>query len=189
MIDTNRMNSNIQDCIKRVKAGDFRAFSHIVSEYQQMVFTIVFKIICNREDAEDITQEIFIKVFKSLDSFKEESGFSTWLYRIAYNTTLSEIRKRKIVFASFEDDFSSLKEEEIDENMEDLAAEERILQLEQALKTLPPEDALLVTMFYLDNQSIEEISRVSNLSQANVKVKLHRIRKKLAIEINKLRTE
>jgi len=177
--------SNIQDCIKRVKAGDFRAFSHIVSDYQQMVFTVALKIANNREDAEDITQEVFIKAFKSLDSFKEESEFSTWLYRIAYNTTLSELRKRKIAFSSF-DDFSTLKEEEIDENREDIATEEKILYLEKALKTLPAEDALLITMFYLDNQSVEEISRISNLSQANVKVKLHRIRKKLAIEINKL---
>ena len=183
------VNSNCQDYIQRVKAGDFNAFSHIVSDYQQMVFTIVFKIVNNREDAEDISQEIFIKVFKSLDSFKEESEFSTWLYRIAYNTTLSEIRKRKIVFSPFDDDFSTLKDEEINENIENIAVEERIFYLEQALKTLPAEDALLITMFYLDNQSIEKISRISNLSQANVKVKLHRIRKKLAIEINQLMAE
>ena len=183
------ISSNNQDCIQRVKAGDFKAFSHIVSDYQQMVFTIVFKIIDNREDAEDITQEIFIKVFKSLDSFKEEAEFSTWLYRIAYNTTLSEIRKRKMVFAAYDDNFSTLKEEEINSTIEDVAAEERIFYLEQALKTLPAEDALLITMFYMDNQSIEAISRISNLSIANVKVKLHRIRKKLAMEINKLMAE
>ena len=183
------VNFNNQNYIQRVKAGDFKAFSHIVSGYQQMVFTIVCRIVHNREDAEDITQEIFIKVFKSLDSFKEESEFSTWLYRIAYNTALSEIRKRKIVFSSFDDDLSALKDEDINENIEELAVEERIVCLEQALKTLPAEDALLITMFYLDNQSIEEISRISNLTQANVKVKLHRIRKKLAIEINKLMEE
>ena len=180
------VNSYNRDYIRRVKAGDFKAFSHIVSDYKQMIFTIVFKIVNNREDAEDISQEIFIKVFKSLDSFKEESEFSTWLYRIAYNTTLSEIRKRKIIFSSFDNDFSKLKDEELNENIEDFATEERIFYLEQALKTLPAEDALLITMFYLDNQSIEEIGRISNLTQANVKVKLHRIRKKLAIEINKL---
>jgi len=183
------VNSNNQDYIRQVKAGDFKAFSHIVSDYQQMVFTIVSKIVNNREDAEDITQEIFIKVFKSLNSFKEESEFSTWLYRIAYNTALSEIRKRKIVFSPFERDFSTLKDEEINDNIEDLGVEERIFYLEQALKTLPAEDALLITMFYLDNQTIDEIGRISNLSQANVKVKLHRIRKKLAIEINKLMAE
>jgi len=185
MIKTRMVNSNIQDCIKRVKAGDFRAFSHIASCYQQMVFSIVFKVVNNREDAEDITQEIFIKVFKSINSFKEESGFSTWLYRVAYNTTLSEIRKRKIVFASF-DNYSTLKDEEINENIDDLETEEKILYLEHALKTIPAKDALLVAMFYSDNKSIDEISRILQLSQANVKVKLHRIRKKLAVEINKL---
>ena len=183
------VNPNHQDYIRRVKAGDFKAFSHIVSDYRQMVFTIVLKIVNNREDAEDICQEIFIKVFKSLNSFKEESEFSTWLYRIAYNTALSEIRKRKIVFSSFDDDFSTLKEEELNEDIEDLATEERIFYLEQALKTLPVEDALLITLFYLDNQSIEAIGRIANLTRANVKVKLHRIRKKLATEINQLMAE
>ena len=86
-------------CIKRVKAGEIRAFSAIVSNYQKMVFTIVLKIVENREDAEDITQEIFIKVYKSLDKFKEESEFSTWLYRIAYNTTITEIRKKRISYS------------------------------------------------------------------------------------------
>jgi RNA polymerase sigma-70 factor (ECF subfamily) len=183
------VNPTIQDYIQRVKDGDLNAFSHIVSEYQPMVFTIVFKIVNNREDAEDISQEIFLKVFKSLGSFKEESKFSTWLFRIAYNTALSEIRKRKIVFSSFDDDFSTLKEEEISEDIEDITVEERILYLEKALKTLPAEDALLITLFYMNNHSIEEISRISNLSCANVKVKLHRIRKRLVLEINKLMSE
>ena len=183
------VDSNIQNYIQCVKAGDFRAFSQIVSDYQSMVFTIVSRIVNTREDAEDITQEIFIKVFKSIHSFKEESEFSTWLYRIAYNTTLSEIRKRKIIFTSFEDDFSNMEDEEMNENIENLATEERIFYLEQALKSLPAEEALLITMFYLDNQSIEEISRISNLSQANVKVKLHRIRKKLAVKIKQLMAE
>ncbi len=175
--------------IKRVKAGDYKAFAHIVSTCRPMVFTIIFRIVNNREDAEDIAQEVFIKVFKSLDSYREESEFSTWLYRIAYNTTLSEMRKRKIVFSSFTDNFSNLREEELIENLEDLEMEEKILILEKALKLLPPEDALLITLFYMDHRPIEEIGRISGLSQANVKVKLHRIRKRLAVEINKLTAE
>ena len=70
-------NPNDLFCVQSVKAGDIRAFSTIVSNYQKMVFTIVHKIVDNREDAEDIVQEIFVKVFKSLNQFKEESEFST----------------------------------------------------------------------------------------------------------------
>ncbi len=172
--------------VQQVKAGDTSAFTHIVSTYQRLVYNVVIRIIPNREDAEDITQEVFVKVFKSLDTFKEESEFSTWLYRIAYNTTLSELRKKKLVFSSFEDHYPNLKDEDISDDADDISPEERLQYLEQALKTLSPEDALIITMFYLNEQSIEQIGEITGLTQANVKVKLHRIRKKLAIEINQL---
>ena len=171
--------------IQRVKGGDIRAFSAIVSNYQKMVFTIVLKIVNNRNDAEDIVQEVFVKVFKSLEQFKEESEFSTWLYRIAYNTTLSELRKRKISFVPIDENLDAAHElltddDEIDWN------EAKLKYLNEALKKLPPDEIFLVTLYYYDEQSVDAISRISNLSIANVKVKLHRIRKKLALEINRL---
>jgi RNA polymerase sigma-70 factor (ECF subfamily) len=171
--------------IQRVKAGDVRAFSAIVSNYQQMVFTIVFRITGNREDAEDITQEIFVKVFKSLEQFREESEFSTWLYRIAYNTTLSELRKRKIAPVPVNENLNPANEPFIDDEEDDLK-EVKLQYLEEALKKLFPDEFFLVTLYYFKEQSIEAISKISNLSVANVKVKLHRIRKKLALEINRL---
>ena len=171
--------------IQRVKAGDIRAFSAIVLKYQKMVFTIVLKIVDNREDAEDIMQEIFVKAFKSLDRFKEESEFSTWLYRIAYNTTISELRKRKISFVPIDDNLNPDNSPVTDEETLDVA-EIKLQYLDEALKKLSPDEIFLVTLYYYKEQSIEAISEVSNLSVANVKVKLHRIRKKLAFEINRL---
>ncbi len=172
--------------IQCVKAGDTTAFSYIVSAYQRMVFNIILRIVNNREDAEDITQEVFVKVFKSLHTFKEESEFSTWLYRIAYNTTLSEVRKRKIVHSSIEDDLSNVRDGVLSEDIDGISTEEKVRYLELAMKSLPADEALIITMFYLNDQTIEQIGRITNLTQANVKVKLHRIRKKLAVEINKL---
>jgi RNA polymerase sigma-70 factor (ECF subfamily) len=172
-------------CLQRIKAGDIRAFAAIVSDYQQMVFTIVLKIVENREDAEDITQEIFVKVFKSLEKFKEESEFSTWLYRIAYNTTLSELRKKKLFFTSIDDNLMTINETYTDEKEEE-ELEIKLQYLDIALKKLPPDEIFLVTLYYMDEQSIEDISIISNLSASNVKVKLHRIRKKLAVELNKI---
>jgi RNA polymerase sigma-70 factor (ECF subfamily) len=171
--------------IQRIKAGDVRAFSAIVSNYQRMVFTIVYKIVGNREDAEDITQEVFVKVFKSLEQFKEESEFSTWLYRIAYNTTLSELRKRRLPFVSINENLDSENELFTDEEEFDLK-ELKLRHLEEALKKLSPDELFLVTLYYFKEQSIEAISQISNLSVANVKVKLHRTRKKLALEMNQL---
>jgi RNA polymerase sigma-70 factor (ECF subfamily) len=171
--------------IQRVKAGDSQAFSGIVTAYQKIVFTIVVKIVGNREDAEDITQEVFIKVFKSLSQFKEESEFSTWLYRVAYNTTISELRKRKLNFTSIEEELYNVDETFIDETETDVA-EIKLQHLDCALKKLPPNEIFLVTLYYLEDQSIENISKISNLSVSNVKVKLHRIRKKLVVELNQL---
>ena len=171
--------------IQRVKAGDVRAFSAIVTNYQKMVFTIVLKIVENREDAEDITQEIFVKVFKSLGQFKEESEFSTWLYRIAYNTTLSELRKRKLTYVSMNDNLNAANEPVDDEEAFDWT-DVKLRHLDEVLKKLPPDEIFLVTLYYFEDQPMEAISKISNLSVANVKVKLHRIRKKLAIEINRL---
>lgn len=80
-------NVNTPLYIERAKQGDTTAFAWIVSTYSPMVLTIAMNILNNREDAEDLTQEIFIKLFKSLDKYKAESEFSTWLYRVAYNAT------------------------------------------------------------------------------------------------------
>ena len=171
--------------IKRAKAGDIRAFSEIVSNYQIMVFTIVLKIVENREDAEDITQEIFVKVYKSLDKFKEESEFSTWIYRIAYNTTISELRKRKISYVSINDNLDSVNEVINDERELD-AKEIKLQYLDEVLKKLPPDEIFLITLYYYKEQSVEAISEICNLSAANVKIKLYRIRKKIALELNRL---
>jgi RNA polymerase sigma-70 factor (ECF subfamily) len=169
--------------IQHVKAGDTSAFSHIVSTYQLMVYNVILRLVNNKEDAEDIMQEVFVRVFKSLNDFKEKSEFSTWLYRIAYNTTLSELRKKKMFLSSLEDNFSNPENDDIPD---DISTEERIRCLEQAIKMLNSEDALIITLFYMNDQSIEQISSITNLTVANIKVKLHRIRKKLAMEINKL---
>ena len=171
--------------IQRIKAGDMRAFSGIVSKYQSKLLTIIMKIVENREDAEDITQEVFIKVFKSLEQFKGDAEFSTWLYRVAYNTTLSELRKRKFSFVLIDDNTFMGNEPSV-ESIDEMDSEQRLACLDTALKRLSPDDAFLITLYYLEEQSIDEISEISNLSVSNVKVRLHRIRKKLAVEIQQL---
>jgi RNA polymerase sigma-70 factor (ECF subfamily) len=177
---------NVNDLfyIQRIKSGDVRAFAGIVEKYQQMVMTIIIKIVGNREDAEDITQEVFIKVFKSIDQFKEESGFATWLYRIAYNTTLSELRKKKWTFTSIDNQVSTI-EEPVNDEWEEQDTEEKLRCLDKALKQLPPDEIFLITLYYLDKRSIEDVSEITGISTSNVKVKLHRIRKKLALIMNK----
>lgn len=172
--------------IRQIKEGNINAFTYLVRRYEKMVFTVVRKIVSNSIEAEDITQEIFIKVYQSLHHFREESVFSTWLYRIAYNTTISELRKRKYVFTSIDDNFESIQDEGISHEIDSINAEERLKYLDIVLKQMSPPDAMLITMFYLNSNSIQEISEITGNSIANVKVKLHRIRKFMNFEINKL---
>jgi RNA polymerase sigma-70 factor (ECF subfamily) len=174
-------------CVQRVMAGDLQAFTAIVSNYGALIRTVVGKIVENREDAEDITQEVFIKVFKSLEQFRAESEFSTWLYRIAYNTALSELRKKKLHFIPIDDHLSSDPDVQTPESDDD--TEIQLQHLEKALKQLPPDEIFLVTLYYIDNQSVENISKITALSASNVKTKLYRIRKKLAAEIHKIRKD
>ena len=172
--------------IRRVQDGHTEAFVHIVRRYERMVFTIVNKIVINRADAEDISQEIFIKVYQSLNKFREESGFATWLYRIAYNTTISELRKRRHEFTAIEDNFDNIPDKEITDKIDGINIEDKLLYLDIVLKKMSPDDALLISMFYLNSQTINDISLITGNSVANVKVKLHRIRKFMNFEINKL---
>lgn len=171
--------------IQLIRSGNSNAFVYIVRRYQKMVFSVVSKIAGNATEAEDITQEVFIKVYQSLDKFREQSGFSTWLYRIAYNTAVSEIRKFKPRAVSF-DEYPDVPETDITDSPDGTTTEDRLMCLEMVLKKLKPEDALLVSLFYLNNHSIEEIAEIADMSRSNVKVKLHRIRKYMNFEINKL---
>ncbi|MFT4170450.1 MAG: sigma-70 family RNA polymerase sigma factor [Dysgonomonas sp.] len=172
--------------INCIRNGEVNAFVHIVRRYQRMIYTIVAKIVNNNTDAEDIVQEIFIKVYQSLDKFRGDAGFSTWLYRIAYNTTITEIRKSQKVIAVEDSYLSAVSDMEISDSIDDISSEERLQYLDQVLKMLPAEEALLITMFYLNDHSIQEIGTITGLTLSNVKVKLHRIRKFMNFEINKL---
>ncbi|GBU06688.1 RNA polymerase sigma E factor [Bacteroidales bacterium] len=172
--------------IQLIKDGDANAFLPIVRRYQQIVFNIAVKIVHNTEDAEDIAQEIFIKVFQSISSFKGKSKFSTWLYRIAYNTALSELRRRQKLELHIEEDLSKLSSQDFYADYASDEQADKLRCLKLAMQILSPEDSLLITLFYTQSLSIEEVSEITNLGLSNIKVKLFRIRKKLLLEMNNL---
>ena len=175
------------DYIVRVLSGDVSAYASLVAKHKNLVFTIVLKIVNNREDAEEISQDVFLKAYHSLNTFERKSKFSTWLYRIAYNAAISKTRKKKIEMVAIEDSvISNYSTDEINRNMNELDEDDRQIILEKALKRLPEEDNLLITLFYKNETSIDDISEITGLSVSNVKVKLHRIRKKLYEEMNEL---
>lgn len=168
--------------IARVLGGETAAFEHLVNRYKDMAFSIARRVCANAEDAEEVAQDAFMKAYQALDKFKQESKFSTWLYRIVTNTAISSTRKKKIAMASLDETLvENFSEDEIQENLNQFSSEEQSRYVKEAMQQLHPQDALLINMFYTDELSIEEVSEVTGLSQANVKVRLHRIRKKLYV--------
>jgi RNA polymerase sigma-70 factor (ECF subfamily) len=166
--------------IEKVLVGDVSAYKFLVQKHKSLVFSIALKVLGNREDAEEIAQDTFVKAYQSLSSFEKKSKFSTWLYRIAYNAAISRTRKKKPEFVGMDDYvLTNYTTDEISKGIEKYEETDRIRLVENALKRLPEEDNLLVTLFYKAEHSIEDISSITGLSESNVKVRLHRIRKRL----------
>ncbi|MCD4683958.1 MAG: sigma-70 family RNA polymerase sigma factor [Bacteroidales bacterium] len=172
--------------IDKVLNNDANAYASLVDKHKNMVYTIALKIVRNREDAEEIAQDVFVKAYQSLATFKRESKFSTWLYRIVYNTAISKTRKKQFETTDLNYDIvENYSEDDINEDLNRLDNNEQKKVINTVLKKLNTEDHLLVTLYYFKEYSTEEISGIVNISQSNVKVKLHRIRKKLYGEIQK----
>ncbi len=173
--------------IQRVLNGDMAAFEFLVDGHQEMVFTIALRIVRNREDAEEVAQDTFVKAYQSLSSFKQESKFSTWLYRIVYNTAISKTRKKQLETAA-EDvgEYGDHVMEQTVSQLDQIKMEEQKQYISAALEALPQEEATLITLYYLSENSVEEIHEITGLSKANVKVKLYRSRKRLYIELQRL---
>jgi RNA polymerase sigma factor (sigma-70 family) len=173
--------------IERVINGDVSAYSPLVEKHKNLVFSIAIKILNNREDAEEVAQDTFLKAYNALKTFEKKSKFSTWLYRIAYNGAISKKRKKKMDAVEIDDHIMfNYSTDEISSNVHQLLESDQIQLIDKALLTLPDEDNLLITLFYKSNHSIEDMSNITGLTQSNVKVKLHRIRKKLYESIQEM---
>ncbi len=162
--------------INRILTGDKGAFRVLVERYQNLVFTIAFRITNNREEAEEVAQDVFMKVYNNLGGFKGDSKFSSWLYRIAHNTGLTKIRGRKE------------EHKQIDTTTDYYAGPSVLNEAEQsftkadlnkAISMLEPEEATIITLFYLSEQSLDEIAEILNIEPNAAKVRLFRSRKKL----------
>jgi len=170
---------NDLECIDKVKKGDLVAFTYLVEKYKEMVYTVALKVVGNTSDAEDIAQESFIKAYQNIGEFKRESKFSTWLYTIAYRSALYQIRKNKIDTRSIEAKDDEKFRARNNTQIEDFKIGEQRKYIKMAIDSLPSVEGLLITLFYINENTIEEISSITNLSTTNVKVKLFRARKKL----------
>jgi len=170
--------------IDRVLNGDVSAYAMLVAKYKNLVFSIALKILNNREDAEEIAQDCFLKAFQALKTFEKKSKFSTWLYRIVYNTAISKTRKKRLDLVPMDNYvIHNYTEDGVAAAVDEIDPEEQKVLIERAMERLSDDESLLITLFYKGENSIEDISNITGLSMSNVKVRLHRIRKKLHDEL------
>jgi len=173
--------NNDQTIINQIIEGDTNAFSVLVDRYKDLVFTLALRMVKNREEAEEVSQDTFIKIYKSLNKFKGNSKFSTWIYKVTYNTCLDRIKKYKREYKVVAiDEFTEHKVKTIDNALDNMEQAEHNQTIQDCLALLPSEDSFLLTLYYFEEQSLEEISKVVGLTANNVKVKVFRSRKKLA---------
>ena len=166
--------------IQRVLEGDLRAYTPLVNKYHGYVLALVRRTCKHSAEAEELAQDVFIKAYEHLKSFKGTAAFSTWLYRIAFNTAVSHARRRRYFWQSINQSQAGLVATEDEEEREEgLQRESRYVLLEKAVAGLPSEEQMLLSLFYHQDMKMEEIAYICGLSQSNAKVKIHRIRKKL----------
>jgi RNA polymerase sigma-70 factor (ECF subfamily) len=167
------------ELIRDFKNGDVRGYNEIVRKYQQQVYWIVRKMVNSHDDADDLTQEVFIKVYSALRDFREESNLFTWLYRIAVNYSINHIKKAKIRnTVSFEvvTDPVETKDKKSDELIDE---QTRRKHLEAAIETLPARQRAVFNMRYYDELSYDEISKILKKSVGGVKANYFHAVKKL----------
>lgn len=175
------------ELIGMVANGNLSAFEVLIDRYKDMVFTLCVRIIRNAEDAEETAQDVFLKAYQKLAEFEGKSKFSTWLYTIAYRSAISKIRKKQLPTNSIDD--TDTHEVVISDSMtqlELLQEKDRKYYVQQALGNMEEDESALLTLYYLQELSVKEVAEIMDLTEANVKVKLFRARKRLHIELQNL---
>lgn len=173
--------------IGKIKQGDPSAYAVLVDKYKKLAYNVALQLTENREDAEEVAQDAFVKAYQALDTYKGDSKFSTWLYRIVYNTAISRMRKKKLNTKSIDEDYStSVNVIATQSSVKKMEVDERKKFINLALERMNGDEKSLLTLFYLEENSVDEVSQVTGLSISNVKVKLHRARKKLYLQLEAL---
>jgi RNA polymerase sigma-70 factor (ECF subfamily) len=168
--------------VDKIIAGEQQAFAELVDKHKSYAYTIAFKILQNRPEAEEAAQDSFIKAFHHLAGFNRQAKFSTWLYRIVFNTAISYKRKNRQQFQSLET--TVLEYDQGDDNA--LEKDDKSKYLNVALSRLNESDRTALTLFYLDEFSLEEIAEILSTQANTIKVRIHRARQRLAEELKNI---
>jgi len=172
---------NDNELISKVLSGDQQAYGSLVSRYQNYVFTLALRFTKNREDAEEVSQDIFIKAYRALADFRGASKFSTWLYTIVNTTCITFLRKKRLEVHSLDNEKVFEVADSQDSGMRANLVEQksRVSMVNNAIKMLSTDDAEVITLFYKGEQTLEEIAQILGIEANTAKVRLHRARTRL----------
>jgi RNA polymerase sigma factor (sigma-70 family) len=179
-----------QEIVSLIAQGHINEYRYIIKRYKKMAYTTAYSIIRNREDTEDAVQEAFIRSFRSLHTFRGDSKFSTWLFRIVYFTALTkyqQVKSGRSVTAL--DESTGIQYANSNEGINLLNTTDRIKYLNAAMKILSREDGLAITLYYLEEKSQKEISELTGWNLSATKVRIHRARIKIDHYLQKILAE
>jgi RNA polymerase sigma factor (sigma-70 family) len=179
------------ELISLVLKGDQLAYKVLVDRYQSYIFTLAFRLLQSREDAEEVAQDVFVKAYRSLADFKGGSKFSTWLYTITHNTGITYLRKKKQKILPIDDEFTftKLENQESDFKANQIEDKSRKAMVNQAIDLLSKDDAQIISLFYKGDQSLDEIAAIMGMETNTIKVRLFRARQKLKEKMEKFFSE
>jgi RNA polymerase sigma factor (sigma-70 family) len=178
-------NQKEQIIIKNVVAGDVHAFAVLVNTYKDMAVILAYNILLNQEDAEEVAQDAFVKAYSSLYSFKAGSKFSTWLYRIIVNTALNKkkLKKHRTI------EITESLNDELPAGVNTILATQIMVEhrkhIQLGLRSINDNERLCITLYYLNELSVEEIHKLTAIRTSNIKVLLYRGRKNLYTALQK----
>lgn len=172
--------------IRDVLTGNTSRYSVLVDKYKNKIFTLAYHIILNREDAEELAQDTFVKAFIALPSFKEQSSFATWLYRIAVNTVLNKKKLKKWRTVDINEYANEEPNDQVYSLLQQYETSDLRKFIQLALHDLRDDERICITLFYLNELPVTDINDLTGLTVANIKVLLHRGRKHLHEKLARL---
>ncbi|MBK8554091.1 MAG: sigma-70 family RNA polymerase sigma factor [Ignavibacteria bacterium] len=173
------INSTDDELIESFIKGNQSAFNFIVRKYQKKVYWVVRKMVLDHDDADDLTQEVFLKLYRSIGDFRGESKFFTYVYKIAINYSLNHLVKNKKMYkrkSDLEDEFIMSTDKIADE---ELNSKEKTLLLEEAIRSLPEQQRAVFNLRYYENLTYDEIANIMNKSVGGMKANYFHAIKKL----------
>lgn len=164
---------------------DDNEYSNIIDKYKDLAYTIALKITKNEQDSEEIVQDSFVKAFQGLSKFRNDSQFSTWFYRIVYNTAISATRRGKLQTTNIdEESIEKIEDIDVAEVTKNLNHQDRIFLIRNAMDKLDELGYTILTLFYYESKSLKEIAAITGKKRNYLKVLLQRARRKLYDELN-----